>query len=58
MKSYLYVVNHLPNSSLAFEHEYQLKIYKDMRYHEIDRAIALRRAHTAWCEIVRRAGGL
>lgn len=58
MISYLYIVEHLWNEALAFEHNYQMKVYKDMRYHETDRAIALQRAHIAWCEIVYRTGGM
>ncbi len=57
MICYLYIVSHLWNEALVFEHEAQMRRSRRAE-HELDRAIALRRAHTAWCEIVWRAGGL
>ena len=57
MISYLYIVEHLPNQALAFEHAAQMRRYK-FGPSPLDRAIALRRAHAAWCEIVWRSGGL
>jgi len=54
MISYLYIVEHLPNQALAFEHAAQMRRYK-LCEHELDRGVKaakMVRSFNAICDML------